>query len=133
VYSESNSNFKPLSRIDTFFVNPGKIKKRTADNFFFLPFDSLAKRISETNIGALLKQKRILSWKQISEHYDARFNIPILKDSVIKNGIFLSFEDFKQNKPLETNFRFSNVKLTGELYIVNNGEEKVSSRILGIL
>lgn len=88
-FASSNSTFKSLFKIDTFFLNLSMgFGKNNVDELFFLPFDSLAHKIATTNIENLLEKKRTLSCEQINNYYNTRFNIPLLKDSIIKKRYF---------------------------------------------
>jgi hypothetical protein len=131
-YSESGSNLKALFKIDTFFINLYKnLRKNTLDEFFFLPFDSIVDKLETINIQQVLEKKTALSREQVNKYYNNRFNTAVLKDSIIKKGIFLTFEDFMRNKPVETDFKFSNGAKTDELYQINNGNETLVTKYWG--
>ena len=117
-YSKSDTAFQALFQIDNFFINASKnYRKNTLDEFFFLPFDSIANKISITDISSLLQRKKKLSWKELNDYYDGRFNLPLLNETVIRKGVFMTFDDFKKNRPIETYFRLKEGKLTDELYM----------------
>jgi hypothetical protein len=118
IYSKSDTAFQALFQIETSFINASKnYRKNTLDEFFFLPFDSIAAKMAITDLSNLLQKKRKLSWKELDDYYDKRFNLPLLNEPVIRKGIFMTFDDFKKNKPVETDFRLKEGKITDELYM----------------
>ena len=131
IYVQTDTSLQALFRIDTSFLNLAtRYNKNRVEDFFFLPFDSIARRLHTTNVADLLSKKRKLSWDEVHTYYDNRFSIPALKEP-IKKGVFRSFSDFKNNKPFETNFKFTNGRVTDELYIVGNGTEELVSKYWG--
>lgn len=132
VYAGTGSSLKTLFKIDTSFLNATVgLRRGTLDRFFFLPFDSMARKIAMTDIPELLTRRKDLSWQEVHQHYDNRFNVQVLHDASIRKGIFLTFEDFKKNKPWVTDFKFSNGKKTDELYTTGNGGETLVSKYWG--
>jgi hypothetical protein len=126
VYTKSDNAFQALFKIDTFFINMLKnFRRNTLNQFFFLPFDSLFHKLATIDVGTLLSKRKKITFAELTNYYDGRFNLPILNDSIIRKGIFLTFDDFKKNQPSETNFNFQQGKLTDELYIGNKPNERV--------
>ncbi len=126
------SHLQTLFRIDTSFWNATvKLRRGTIDRFFFLPFDSMARKMALTDIPALLSKRKELSWQEVNKYYNDRFNIPVLTDTAIRKGIFLTFEDFRKNKPWVTPFILREGKKTDELYTTGNGGETLVSKYWG--
>lgn len=132
VYVQNDSSLWGLFKIDTSFINlASNYNKNRLEDFFFLPFDSIARRISTMPVPDVLATRRKLSWEEVNTYYDKRFDLPVLKDTGIKKGIFLRFDDFKNNKPMEGPFKFVNGKVTDELYIVSKDHEELVSKYWG--
>ena len=132
VYAKSDTTFQALFKIDTFFINMLKnFRRNTLNELFFLPFDSLFHKLSTTDLRILLSKKRKITFPELTNYYDGRFNLPILNDAIIQKGIFLTFDDFKKNRPAETNFSFQQGKLTDELYIGNEPNQRVIDNYWG--
>ncbi|HEY6062458.1 MAG TPA: hypothetical protein VIV35_02545 [Chitinophagaceae bacterium] len=125
-YVQSNADLQAFIKIDTFFLSLSSLSYQSnIPEFLFLPFDSLAKKIKTTPLPELLVKRRKLSWTEVMHYYDQRFNLPVLREESMKKGIYQNFEDFRQNNPLVTEFKFKEGKRTDELYIVTNGKEEI--------
>lgn len=132
IYVQSDSTLQALFRIEDVFINMSKRYRRSSlDQFFFLPFDSIARRLNGLSVPDVLAKKRRLSWTEVHNHYDERFKLTILLDGAIKKGVFKTFDDFRQNKPSETNFRFVNGRVTDELYVGDKGNEDIITEYWG--
>jgi hypothetical protein len=126
VYVQTDSSLQPLFQVDTSFISLiSNFNKNTVENFFFLPFDSVARKIATLKIEEVISRKRKLSWKEVNDHYSSRLNFPVLTEQSINKGIYFTFNDFKNNKPYATSIRFREGKLTDELYITENGKEEL--------
>ena len=101
------------------------------DEWFFLPFDSLARKMATTDVTLTLNKKRKLSFKEVNDFYSRRTNIPVLENTETQKGIYLTFEDFKNNKLWLTDFKFTNGKVTDELYLINNGKQTLFTDFWG--
>jgi hypothetical protein len=124
VYVQTDTSLQALFQVDTSFLSLiSNLKKNRIEDFFFLPFDSVARRIATLNLDQVLSKKRKLTWAEVNNYYSNRFNLPILAAQSINKGIFLTFSDFKNNKPYVATFKFREGKLTDELYITDNGRE----------
>lgn len=101
-------------------------------------FVALALRLSmrklpemDAKINRILN-KRKFSRDEINRHNEEDFNIPALQDSVRKSGVYLTFEDFKNNNPSQTHFEIKKDKLTDILYIIqSDGKEWVARDVWG--
>lgn len=67
----------------------------------------------------ILSSKRKFNWPEIETHESNYFNIPVLKDSTLVPGVYLTFEEFKANSPSVTNFAITKDKLNDIIYIKN--------------
>jgi hypothetical protein len=95
VFAKSGDDFQALFRIDTFFLNTiTNFRKNKLADFFFLPFDSVFRKMITTDVTGLLDKRKKIAWNELTEHYDNRFNLPVCKEPYIKKGIFFTFEDF---------------------------------------
>lgn len=132
IYVQSDSSLQALFRIENNFMNLAvRYQKSRIDEFFFLPFDSIARRLVDLNVPEVLTKKRKLTWKEVNDYYDQRFDIPVLKDTGIKKGVFKTFDEFKQNKPYISSFKFVNGRITDELYSTDNGREDIITEYWG--
>jgi hypothetical protein len=128
----ADSFLYPLFKIEETFLNFYKFKQNKLDEWLYLPFDSIAKRIISADMNSLLSKKKKLSFEEVNSFYKKRFDIPILKSPLPKKGIFITFEDFCNNKILNTDYRLQRGQLTDELYTVQNGREELLTNFWGI-
>jgi hypothetical protein len=133
VFVQSDSIFQALFKIDTTFLSLSGYNRNKLDNFFFLPFDSMAIKINSLPISQSILNKRKIKLEEINSVYNNRFQIPILKHPIVEKGVFLSFQEFKENKPAFTQFILKKGDLTDELYIVNNGKEDIVEKYWGFV
>ena len=131
VFVQSDSNFQALFKIDTTFLSLSNFNKNKLDYFFFMPFDSMAMKISSISVSQNILNKRKFKLDEINNFYDNRFQIPVLKATSPMKGVFLSFQEFKENKPRISQFRFRKGDLTDEVYIINNGKEEIIEKYWG--
>src|SRR4030095_3852778 len=131
VFVQSDSNFQALFKIDTTFLSLSNFNRNKLDYFFFMPFDSMAMKISSISVPQSISNKRKFKLDEINNFYENRFQIPVLKQATPEKGIFLSFQDFKENKPRITQFRSKKGDLTDEVYIINNGTEEMVEKYWG--
>jgi hypothetical protein len=121
IYVQTDSTLQALFRIDDVFLDlKSNYQKSTIQYFFFLPFDSIARRMATISVPEILAKKRKITWKEVNDHYDERFKLPVLADS-IKRGVYRTFDDFKQNKPAITSFKFVNERVVDNLYHGDKG------------
>jgi hypothetical protein len=131
VFEQSDSGYRPLFRIDDSFLNQIRnFRKNNLSEFFFLPFDSVFRKLLTTDMIAM-NQKKKLKWNDLNEYYDNRFSLPVCNGQPINKGIFLTFEDFRKNKPLQTEFRLKEGNKTDELYMGDIKNEQVVPRYWG--
>ena len=84
------------------------------------------------NVSSTLNKKRKIPLEEMTAFYEKRFDLPVLHDTAIKKGVFMTFEDFKKNKPLEVRFRLSRDNWTDELYISGKNGENIVPEFWGV-
>lgn len=131
VFVQSDSSFQAFFKIDGIILSLRSYSKNKIDNFFFLPFDSVAKKINSLSVSQAVLNKRKIKLDEIHTVYNNRFQIPVLNQITPEKGVFLSFQEFKENKPRYTQFGLKKGDLTDEVYIVNNGKEEILENYWG--
>jgi hypothetical protein len=76
------------------------------------------------DLPTIRENKRKIPLQEVSKYYADRFQIPVLHQD-LKKGIYNSYENFKNNTPLVTAFKFDRDRHTDELYIISNGEQQI--------
>ena len=75
---------------------------------------------------------RKFSIEEIEAHNSDAFNLPVLKDSVLKAGVYMNFDEFKNNNPSEIHFELRRDKLIDVLHIKQaDGKEYVARDVWG--
>ncbi|MFN8252745.1 MAG: hypothetical protein U0V75_12810 [Ferruginibacter sp.] len=118
-YFVKDEFYYPFKRTDTsIYVQPYKIKWDEGPNHYMLDIKSFTRLLQglleiedfEKHAARIdkLPQKKL----EDVQRYNASFyNIPVIKDSELATGVFLSFEEFKHNKPSVKIFREDNQKI----------------------
>jgi len=70
----------------------------------------------DTKITSIITRKKF-SMEEIRTHNENEFSLPILKDSILKKGVYMTFGEFKNNNPSQTDFEIKKEKVTDILYI----------------
>ncbi len=110
-YIGKNGNYLPVKRMDTTFIFTERFKN-LVNNGLSLKFLLYIKK----NLNALIEvldfsnaivqfdkhPKKTLS--EIQAFNNRVNNIPVLQDSLFKKGVYLSFDEFKNNQPSITDF-----------------------------
>lgn len=109
-YLGSANAYIPLKRIDTVFqLTPdAKVADYDPKDENKLPFFcfALEKMVENVNYGFYIKdleQRRKMTLEEVEKYNTGAKNIPVLNES-IKAGVFLNFEEFKNNRPSVTMF-----------------------------
>jgi hypothetical protein len=131
VYICSDSSLQALFKIEDAFLNFYDFRKGQIDKWIFLPFDSVVHRIQKEGQILLSTQRKKLLPSEVKEFYLKRFNMPVLTNS-LKKGVFMTFNDFKKNEPVDVEIKLKKGKLTDELYIINNKNEEIVSDYWGL-
>ncbi len=95
--------------------------------------ESLSKLANmDRSIYTIIGNRKAFNFEDLKQHNDKSFDLPVLKDSVLKSGAYLSFEEFKTNRPSQTSFQVKKEKLTDIVYIKEaDGKEYARRDIWG--
>ncbi len=148
-YMFKDSGYYALYRFDSTFS--GDIKKpiniaskNTAGNKQKSYVGLLVQEALETSLSKLetmdwkknatVSSKRKFIWSEIAAHEHKIFDIPVLKDSLLVPGVYLTFEEFKTNSPSVTQFEVTKDKLNDFIYVKQSDGRQVSIiECMGIL
>lgn len=127
----SDSLYQPLFKLEETFLNFNAYRPGNLDQWFYLPFDSMARRIASMDISNELSRKKKIPATAIQQFYTERLQLPVLQTGTLIRGIYLSFDDFRQQKLYTADFRLQKGRTTDELYIVQNGNESLLTEFWG--
>jgi hypothetical protein len=120
-YLYKDSGYYALYRFDSVFSADVKKSLNKAGNIHqgfvrYMIQDALATSLSKlTNMDSrwksIVSSKRKFTWQEIAAHDRKYFEIPILKDTSVVPGVYLTFEEFKANSPSVKEFQITKDKL----------------------
>jgi len=116
----NNNHYHALYRIDTVLIRLPRgetISELVAESFRTILKKSENRNLSEMHIG-----KTAFLFADIQKHLNNFFNFPIVKDSILKKGVYKNFNEFKLNKPSIVNYEVQKGKLSDELYVTENNQ-----------
>ena len=129
VYVQKDSVYFPLLKIDTTLFTLKKLNKGD-DYLLSYALENCLKRIASYDLSKINNRKP-LSWQTIAEYNNRRFNYPRFTNDTLTKGIYLTFKDFLNNKPLIKKFITQSGKITDELYVEENGNQTLLKNFWG--
>jgi hypothetical protein len=123
VFAGIDTTLYALFKIEDFFPGFYSFDLNHLKEWFYSPFDSIAHRIQNENIPELISRKRKLNMNDVRSFYTKRFDVSVMK-TCLKKGVFKTFDDFRNNNPLEGDFKLTNA-ITDELYIISKSKEEL--------
>jgi hypothetical protein len=76
--------------------------------------------------NAIVSSKRKFTWHEIEAHEHKVFEIPVLKDDLLVPGVYLTFEEFKFNRPSIKEFEITKDKLNDFIYVKQSDGRQIS-------
>jgi hypothetical protein len=131
-YLKNQQNYYPLYHYDSTLTKLLTISENGPEYIQLALTNSLSKlvRIDQNFTG--LEGKRKLTWDEIKNYNEKRFDIPILKDSVLRAGVYMTYDEFKNNNPSITQFEFKKKKKIQDIYITGpDGKEYLERKMWG--
>jgi len=134
-FFKEGDNYFPAFRYDTSFVNSRDTLVtlniiKDAPLLVDISLQGLMNKITSWNNNGAHHQKNAMSFTAINQYYEDQFRHPVMEDSIMRKGVYLSFEEFKNNKPSIAEFSVRKGKETDELYIKDAGGKDIIDRDL---
>lgn len=126
IYKHDANGYAAFFKTDTIFENINSVAK--AADICTSALSSLLKKCIDLRTQVSLKTKRNFSLNEIKEHLDNRFAIPALKDTGKLTGIYYTFSDFKNNKPVLQKFIPGESGAFDEVFVIDDKGEKTLIR-----
>ena len=101
-YAIQNSLY-PAFKIDTTIIGVIVARKRKVDESISTEllqpfFEALYSKFSKTDPQKVFK-RNALTIDEVYNKYNSRFDLPILNDQIYRKGVYLTFNEFKNNQP----------------------------------
>lgn len=122
-YEQQDSVYRPLYRIDT-LISGYKSIQREGQGYLEQALKISLVKASKLNWSKYHEKAVRLNRHYIDSLNTARINIPAVTDS-LKKGLYLTYEDFRQNKPSIREFTVSKSKKGDFLYVKNDHGQDV--------
>lgn len=96
--------------------------------YFDFILTGLFLRASQLDPASIISTKTKRNFNEIVSHYRERWQIPVLTDSVLRKGVYATFEEFKANNPSMPVFEMKKSKLADILYAGTNAKDLQPTR-----
>lgn len=138
-YLGKNGNYLPVKRMDTTFSIAENLKNYLNDELslkrlFYVKrsLNALIEVLDFSNAIIQFDKQNKKTFTEILEFNERMNNIPVLKDSSFKKGVYLSFNDFKNNHPsiaefVEKKMRYGKLNTNSEIYLEDLKGETISN------
>jgi hypothetical protein len=128
-FLKKDTDYYALFRFDSTF-SKNIIVSRNASGLIPEAVEAALTKLSEMDAElptAALKRRKF-SWQEIEAHNLKRFDIPILKDTTLVPGVYLSFQEFKENNPSQREYEVGKDKLTDMVFIKGSDGKMTPTR-----
>ena len=137
---KKDSLYLPIKRVDTIFqMSPVGVNieyQLYTEKGYNIYEYALIKVFESVNYQfyadkyAIAKTKK--TFREVIAFNEKRFSYPILKDSALREGVYMSFTEFKNNQPSITQYKVqSNKKLGAALYHNSSKDSSMIFKYLG--
>ncbi|HLK28974.1 MAG TPA: hypothetical protein VKT28_10340 [Puia sp.] len=117
-YIQKKQNYYALYRYDSTLQETYSVLNYGSEYLIESFTNSFSKLSSiETSLPKIIANRRAFNIEEISNHISQNFDLRILKDTLLKKGVYMSFEEFKNNSPSVSDFEVKKEKLIDMLYI----------------
>ena len=131
-YLKDREDYYPLYRYDS-TISEAMTVSEYGPEFVELALQLSMQKMAQMDAKiAGIRGRKKFSLEEINRHNENDFNIPVLKDNVLRAGVYMTFEEFKNNSPSQTDFELKKDKLTDILYIKQpGGTESIARDVWG--
>ncbi|MEP7278004.1 MAG: hypothetical protein ABI813_05125, partial [Bacteroidota bacterium] len=131
-YLKSGTDYYPLYRYDSVICEAMTVSEHATEFVEEALRVSIQKLQQMDAIAAAILRRRTFSLAAINQHNRDAFNIPALTDTVLRAGVYLDFDEFKNNNPSLGDFMLQKDRLTDILYVRHpDGSEFVARNVWG--
>jgi len=131
-YLHDGNFFYPMYRYDSV------ISKTLTISEYGPQYIALALRLSmqklaqmDTKVPAIMNKTKF-SLSEINLHIQSEYNVPALRDTAFKQGVYMSFNEFKNNNPSKADFELKKDRRADIVYIKQqDGTDYVARNIWG--
>ena len=114
-YLKKQSGYYPLYRFDSTIIYSWDSEKELSEQITSALIISTQKLSSQSTYK--IENSKTLSYEQIDSFNNVAKNIPLLKQEAAQRGLYLTFEQLKENEPAYTDFEISLSETADLLYV----------------
>ena len=138
-YLGKDGKYLPIKRMDTVIQNTEDLSKYIEEefsekslSFFKYGLKALIEILDYSNAVKQFENKPKKTLAEIKDFNEKMIAIPILQDSIFKKGVYLSFEEFKNNEPSISHFEkkkmhYGKINTNTEIYLEDMKGETISN------
>lgn len=127
-FLKSGDSYFPLYKFDSTIVDIYPAAKQ-AGYYLALAIEKSIGKLAYINADKIIESGKKYSMSFIKDTYASRFTLPVLSENP-KKGVYLSFEEFRKNKPSITRFSVRSDGTTDNLYYKDESGKEVLLRTL---
>ena len=130
-YIYKDNSYWPIFRYERKLRNNFALKEY-AKKYILSFIDSCLIKLSTINLQNISQSKKALTLEQIKQYNNERFEIPVLKDSLYKRGVYMNFNEFKNNTPHFADFNIEKNRLADIMTVKGaDGKETIERNAWG--
>lgn len=130
VFAQKQDGYIPLFRIDSVFAS-GRPIQLDGEELISAPFVYCLQKLSRLNYTKVVAATQRFTWSQINELSNKRFHQPILTDSTLERGLYLTFSDFRNNKLTKKEFEVRYGREADKLYVFEGSDRGLFMELWG--
>jgi len=131
VFILNNDRYNALARIDTVIFETQSLGS-TYNNLMEKALEALHEKMIAAFTENRFRNKTKFTKEFVTSSYIPRYKTKILTDTILKKGVYFSYEDFKNNAPASVNFKVSSVGSSYVLHLIENGTEVFERKAWGV-
>lgn len=125
-YVQQDSLFYPLYRLDSNLLIRGLLRKKV-DQLVTLPFQVALDKIVRLDLS---KKRKPMTWQQ-AQAYSSHKTYPSLSANTLARGVYLTFQDFLNQRITYSDIEVRWGDVTDELYIKNGDKSEILQTFWG--
>lgn len=135
LYIYKEDRYLPFRRIDTTIESMLSVKqlfkaddddeKTGSKQTIYNLINSLVEQFDYTKPMDVFSNRKTLALEEIIASIDKRLSTPVLRDASIRKGVFVTFEEFKKNKPSIEKFK-EKKPARGMRFIVDSTDSEIT-------
>jgi hypothetical protein len=130
VYSSENNSYQALVRVDTSLENKNPLVN-VSSVLLLNSLNYTADKILSLDLNQLFTKKTKINETDVMNYYDQRLKKPRITNDLLQRGVYLTFDDFLNNRLTAYKFSLEQDEESDYMYIEENGGEKLFTDFWG--